>query len=270
MKEKNRSESWNKPRRELENAPAFFSDFLSSGFLSRLSGTGFLFLCFLALLALPTRAARADFGVYESPLKPGEAKIKIESVLKKIDRNRYREADETAGFAFLFKDSFKSPFQYRIYGGTISRQLPKTIIRIESGAGDVDILADILQQEKILKDPRVRPQTEPRRLQSKSHFIAQGLNLAAPWLAVPYIAYRSPRLTRYQAWYRSLAYLLLDVALVYGAGTRGFKSRFRVKGNEGNIAAALAFNRMIGMYQNFNMVRGHNRLAEMKYVFYFK
>ena len=206
---------------------------------------------------------------YESSNKILEARSKIEDLLGQMDRDGYYFQKKTMGFSYLIVNRFLSPFSYKIYIGAISSKIPMTIIRLEGNRGDIEMLTEMQRQDLIIKTYKLIPEnTSPVYLSEKSHLAAQGLNLIAPWLAIPYCAYRSPRLAFSQAWMRSLVYLIIDMIVISAGGTNLYREGFQPGKYSGVIAAGLILNRILGSIQNTNLIRGHNRVSRLKYTFY--
>lgn len=220
---------------------------------------------------LGASSLRAEsFAVFESPLSVTDSRYQIDHLLWQLDDYRYDKENESLGFSYLFSSRFFSPYSYDIYGGNISRKIPTTIIRLEGGTGDVRLLARILEQKQMIRTPpREEVEKHPARpLDPKSHLVAQGLNLLAPWGAVLYASWDSPRLSSGQTWFRFLTYFFFDLFMVYGGGSNWFRESFQPGKYSANITAGLVFMRLIGAVQQANLIRGHNRVAELKYTFY--
>ena len=227
------------------------------------------FLFFIPTLfstTLYAESARTNFSNY------GEEKTKneIEKTLSVLDPEGYTSEEETLGFDFLLSNKFFSPYTYNIYGGQISVKNPAYIVRVEGEEGDVHIIEQIFSTEKII-DPIVAPDEDPvaKIIKPKSYIISQTLNLAAPWLATIHASYGSPRLTKNQTWRRFFGYLFMDIFMSYAIGTNFFKETYQPAKHNDEIVAGLVAIRLWGMAKHFNLVRGHNRIAEMKYTFYF-
>lgn len=228
-----------------------------------------LLLPVLALSLFATPLFAQEFGAYESRFDVQETRKEVERVLRKIDNEDWSEDEDTEGMAWLLENDFLSPYSYRIYGGRISRTIDTTVVRVEGGAGDVQVLSRVLEQENVLQaGAATLEDREARTLEPKSIWIGQGMNLVAPWLGVLHSSWNSPRLTTGQTWFRFLGYFLVDAFMVAAGGTNFFQESFDASKNGGAIAAGLAIPRMIGAWQSFNMIRGHNRMAEFKYTFY--
>ncbi len=206
---------------------------------------------------------------YESPLELEAAQKKLEALLGDLDRGRFYYEKETGGYAWRAENRWSSPFDYRIYGGVVSARKPVTIIRIEGDDGDALAFAQILNQEKFFLPEAIPEDPEGSQpLDDKYHLIAQPLNLLAPWLAVLYESYDSPRLTTGQTWWRFLTYFFFDALFIYAGGTNWFQQgKFEPQKYASNIAGGLALMRVIGSWQSLNLVQGHNRMAELKYTF---
>ena len=235
----------------------------------RVSPLALLFIAILPGIA-PTAPVQADsVRAFESPEKAENLKIGLEKVLEELNPNRFYADEETLGFTFLFRSKFLSPYSYSIFGGPISSRNPLAILRLEGGTGDVDMLARILEQKKIItREQAYPPEAQLAPLESKSHLVGQGLNLLAPWAGVLYSSYGSPRLSRGQTWFRALGFFTLDVFFVLGGGSNWFRESYQPGKYGTNIAIGLALTRMLGAYQQMDLIQGHNRVAELKYTFY--
>ncbi len=220
-----------------------------------------------ALIATPLAAQSARS--FESALNPEQARAEAERILNKVDPGAFDPEPNTEGFLWRFDSQLFSAFSYGIFGGVVSARNPRTVLRIEGAAGDVRILARILEQENLIPaGSTLFPEREPVALETKSHLSAQGLNLIAPWLGVLYTSWDSPRLTRGQTWFRFLGYFFLDAVLISAAGTNFYQESFDTSKRGGAVAAAVLIPRMLGAWQAADLIRGHNRLAELKYTFY--
>lgn len=226
------------------------------------------------LLCLSFSGGSAIFAdsvlTYESQLGNAETDQAIEEFLNRFDPDRFSREEETEGFDFLFTSNLMSAFDYQIYGGRISARIDQAIVRVEGDSGDVETLSRILEIENILKPGSTVPlKGEAVALDYKSHWVGQGLNLVAPWLSVFYNGYRSPRMTLGQTWLRAGLYFLADGLMVAAGGTKFFSEGFDSSANGGLIAGMLVLPRVVGAVQTANLNRGHNRLVEFKYTFYF-
>ncbi|MCR9143907.1 MAG: hypothetical protein NXI24_16795 [bacterium] len=226
------------------------------------------------LLCLPAIGATALYAdgvtANESQLSSAETEEAIQAFLTKFDPERFNREEETDGFDFLFNSSLFSAFDYQIYGGRISARIDQSIVRVEGDTGDVETLTRILELENILKPGSTAPpRGEAVPLDYKSHWIGQGLNFLAPWLGVFYNSYASPRLSFGQTWLRAGLYFLADGLMVAAGGTKFFSEGFDSSENGGLIAGMLVLPRIVGAVQTANLNRGHNRLVEFKYTFYF-
>lgn len=233
---------------------------------------GFSLRSFLLVLALVTGPLGADtFRSFESPDTPEVLRWKLVALLDRLDRNNYGYEPETMGFAFAYYDRFTSPFSYNLYAGTISEKQPITVLRLEGNTGDVYTLSHVFRQEKLVRfdDPSLPGEQAYRYapLTDKYHLISQPLNWVAPWLGVLHSSYNSPRLSTGQTVFRFSMYFGIDAVLVWAAGRNWFQNKWDGQKYAGNIAAALFVPRLVGAVQSFNLVRGHNRLVEMKYTF---
>lgn len=207
------------------------------------------------------------FSSHNSTLKPEEARKKTLELLDKLDRNGYLEEDETLGFQSRIENRWLSPFRYDIYFGTVSTKNNTPVIRVEGTTGDVRMMTRILEIEKIINPPADTSGREYRPLNSKYHAIAQPLNLVAPWIGVLYTSYHSPRLSTGQTVFRFITYFLADAFLTWAAGRDWFRDKYDPVKHRDNIIAVLALPRLIGAVQTFNLVRGHNRVVDLKYTF---
>ena len=221
------------------------------------------------MVVLPPRLFADGKRTFESPLELTAAQKKLEELLRVLDKGRFYYEKETGGYTWRAENRWTSPFDYQIYGGIVSKRQPITLIRIEGDEGDVLTLSRILYEEKFfLEDsmPKDRLGAEP--LGSKYHVLSQPINLVAPWLGVLYNSYGSPRLTSGQTWWRFITYLFFDALFIYAGGTNWFQqAAFEPEEYASNIAGGLAIMRIIGSWQSMNLIRGHNRIAELKYTF---
>ena len=223
----------------------------------------------IASLGGPGALAAQSARTFESPLPVPEAKEKLEELLQRLDNGRYYYDEETEGYTWRAQNRWYSPFDYDFYGGVVSSKQATTLIRIEGAAGDVRTLSRILYEEKFFVEnsmPEDRNGAAP--LGRKYHLISQPVNLLAPWLGVLYNSYGSPRLTRGQTFWRFMTYFFFDALFIYAGGTNWFQQgAFEPQKFSGNIAAGLAVTRIVGAYQSMNLIRGHNRVAELKFTF---
>lgn len=230
------------------------------------------FLCLAvtaAALVFPA-ALRAQVA-HESDVNIDEARWALDRFLFRFDRGYYYGDEDTEGFHFLYSSHPLSAFSYDIYGTTVSSTINRTILRVEGGDGDAQTMARVLELEGLIAKGSTVPadaKGDPVVLSEKSHLISQSLNLAAPWLGVWYNTYNTPRLTLGQTWFRFGAYFLADGFLLWAGGTKLWSGKFDASKNGEYIIGALAIPRTIGAVQSFNLVRGHNKLAEFKYTFY--
>lgn len=233
---------------------------------------GFSLKSALLIVTLAAGPLAADtFRSFESPDTPEVLRWKLVALLDRLDRNNYAYEPETLGFTFAYHDRFTSPFSYNIYAGTVSEKQPVTVVRIEGNTGDVYTLSHVFRQEKLIRfeDPTLRADEQYRyaELTEKYHVIGQPLNWVAPWLGVLHSSYNSPRMSTGQTVFRFSMYFGIDAVLVWAAGRNWFRDKWDGQKYAGNIAAALFVPRLVGAVQSFNLVRGHNRLVEMKYTF---
>ncbi len=239
----------------------------SSARCASLKSTPALTLLLSLLISAPLAAQSARS--YESALNVEQARAEAERILNKIDPGAFNPEPNTEGFVWRFDSQLLSAFSYGIFGGVVSARNPRTVLRIEGAAGDVRILARIMEQENLIPaGSTLFPGREPVALEEKSHLSAQSLNLLAPWLGVLYTSWDSPRLTRGQTWFRFLGYFFLDAVLISAAGTNFYQESFDTSKRGGAVAAAVLIPRMLGAWQAADLIRGHNRLAELKYTFY--
>lgn len=241
----------------------------TSPYLRRLRGRSGSF--FLAAALCITSVQAETFRSFESAETPDALRWKLVALLNKVDSNNFQYEPETMGFAYLYQSIFTSPFNYRLYAGTVSEKQSMTMIRLEGRTGDVNVFSRILEQEKLIKlDPLYTgegKEIQYAALTPKYHWIGQPLNWVAPWLGVLHASYDSPRLTTGQTVFRFSMYFGIDAVLVWAAGRNFFRDKFNAQKYAGNIAAALFLPRVIGSIQSANLVRGHNRLVELKYTF---
>jgi hypothetical protein len=241
---------------------------LSSSFRTLLFAFAALAICLPATGSAPLFAD--SVSAHESRLSSEETNEAVEAFLTRFDPERFSREEETEGFDFLFTSNLLSAFDYQIFGGSISARIDQTIVRVEGDSGDVATMSRILELENILKPGSTVPlQGEAVPLDYKSHWIGQGLNLLAPWLGVFYNSYHSPRLSFGQTWFRAGMYLLADGLMIVIGGTKFFSEGFDSSENGGLIAGMLVLPRIVGAVQTANLNRGHNRLVEFKYTFYF-
>lgn len=218
----------------------------------------------LTLVALPAHA-RA-FNSFEAQRKTDEAKEDVVRILQKIDPNGFYPVDETLGFKYAWKSRWLSPFNYTIYIQDLSMQKPVPIIRVEGNRGDVLSFSRVFTIEGIVKT-ETNEDLVFRKLQPKSHVVAQGLNLLSPSLGVLYTSYDSPSLSTGQTVGRSLTYLGVDAFLIWAVGRNGWRDKFDPGRRGGAIAAALLVPRIVSGFQASALVRGHNTFAEAGYTF---
>lgn len=235
---------------------------INSIILSLLVGSGFL------INPLFAESVRS----YESRQKIEPTKKKLSDFLKGLDGSIYPDS-ETEGMQWHYSTGVLSAFNYDIYAGTISASNPTTVVRLEGDTGDILTMARILELEGILVEGASAPpydtsNTSATKLEEKNHIYSQGLNLAAPWLAVIHASWNSPRLTTGQTVFRFISYFFFDGLMVWAGGTGLWQESFNIKKYGGSIAAALAIPRLIGSVQHANLIRGHNRIARMGYTFY--
>lgn len=238
-----------------------------------LSSIVVLFLCVLLMPAFGGAALYADsVGMYESELSEAEAQQALEDFLNKFDPDAFTFEDETEGFHFYVSSDLFSAYHYNIYGVHITSTIPETVIRLEGDTGDVQTLSRILEQENIIKAGSTLPPDvegkEPVPLEPKSHWISQSLNWVAPWLSVLHASWNSPRLSTGQTLFRFCAYFLMDGLMLWAGGTGLWSGPFDLSENGGAAAAAMLLPRIYGSFQHANLIRGHNRIAEMGYTFY--
>lgn len=235
------------------------------------SGLKILLTIMIPILSTVSLEAR-DLFIYETEQSPPEAEKVIKSILDETDPDGYELPDQTDGFHSLYESTFFSPFDYKVFVGRISQDLPGSIIRIEAPEGNGLILSRMMEMNELINNqsvPRNPATAEPRTAFSKSHIASQGLNLIAPWLSVFYNGYESPSLTSSQVKYRAAVYFLLDVLMVSAGGTNGFQDPFDASKNGDKIAAGLVLTRIFGAYQSWSDIQANNRLLELRYTFYF-
>ena len=222
----------------------------------------------LAAFTAPAGLFADSFAVYQTPLELSQAEAQLPGILNEFQKDGYSEEEETLGFSKAWSSDFFSPFNYSIYTGTVSLENKTAMIRIEGDSGDVRSIVRILEMKKFITINRPEYMPEPIQLEEKSQLVAQGLNLLAPWAAVMYESYDSPRLTTGQTYFRGLMYFFVDSLLIWAAGRDWFTEPFDLSKNGGNVAAVMVLTRSIGAFQSANLVRGHNRFARLGYTFY--
>lgn len=236
---------------------------------SILPGTIAAILAIASIIAGPLQARTTD--VYASPLDQESLDQRLMEVLSKLDPVGPNEEEDTAGFRHRYSSSWLSPYSYDLYTGPITSQIPRSIIRIEAAEGDAAILSRVLLQEQLIPEDALLPSAIPAQKPGyKSHLISQGLNLVAPWVGIWYNGYRTPRLTSSQTWFRFMAYFLADAILVSAAGSNWYQESFDASEYGSRIAAALALTRVVGSWQSYHTISGHNHLVELKYTFHFE
>ena len=226
--------------------------------------TGLFLIFFIPALKLHAEGIK----IFQSAKSESETKEIIEKVLVEIDGKRFKKHEETMGFSYLYKNRWTSPFKYAVYIGPIKTDSPETMVRIEGTQGDAFMLDHILSLNGLNKN--YVSKSNEKLLNKKNHFIAQGMNIYAPWAAVIYNGFHSPRMTRRQTFSRFLFYIIADVFVIYAGGTNWFQEKFDANAYRGNIAAGLLLVRALGSIQTFNLTRGHNRIVELKYTFPYK
>ncbi|MBL8022088.1 MAG: hypothetical protein JNM27_20605 [Leptospirales bacterium] len=223
------------------------------------------------LLAVASNLHAEMNRAFEASAPLEQLRGKLTGVLDKFDREGYELEAESEGFAYAYYNLRTSPFTYRMYATTVSEKQPVPILRVEGRSGDVLTISRILQIEGIVRtESPVLPNGETitfAPLEHKSHILGQSLNFVAPWLGVLHSSYGSPRLTTGQTVFRFSMYFGADAFLLWAAGRNWFRDRWNPGRYAGNIALALAVPRVIGAVQSANLVRGHNRLVELKYTF---
>lgn len=221
--------------------------------------------------------------VIEVPFGPEDANVKVLAVLNKVDPGQFQSDYKTAGFSYLYRDRIFSPFKYKIYIGKMSQRSVDAIVRVESfDRGQAKVFKQILEAE-LLKNP---PDAEARRLERKSHFQTQVLNLIQPSFSVGYNSYDSPFMTGRDTFITSTVYLVTDLVLVgvaylYVKDKSPRKSMWdnllNKKGppamlngpDAGTILGALAVTRLHRMFNAVQDTRAHNRMVELEYSFNF-
>ncbi len=227
-----------------------------------------LLLSAILLLLMPSLSLSArNSYVFESNLQGEMLDAKVKEILNQLDHDGYTTPEETQGFRYRISSNLFSPFSYEIYTGIISNKNPTNIIRVEGDAGDALLLARMFEAEEILTEP-FRGGQGAVKITDKSHLASQGLNLVAPWLAVFYNGHRSPRLTSSQVLFRGALYLGLDLLLASAAGTNFYQEKFDMEKYGDRVLLGLALNRIAGAIDSYQTIRGHNRVAELKYTFY--
>lgn len=234
---------------------------------SKLTLTTPLLLTFTSLLSTVPLSARSSY-VFESNLQGEALDKRVKEVVDQLDQDGYTTPEETKGFRYRLSSNIFSPFSYEVFTGEISSKNQANIIRVEGGSGDALLLARMLEQEGIINEP-FRNGVNAQKVSSKSYLASQGLNLVAPWLAVFYNGHNSPRWTTNQMYFRSLIYFGMDLLLVSAAGTNLYKEKFSADKYGDRILMGLAITRMAGAIDSFQLVRGHNRMVELKYTYYF-
>ena len=216
----------------------------------------------------PEHLSARTVQVFELKKSEEEARQDLEKFLDKIDRGNYSREEETMGFSSRITSSWSSPFEYNFYFGRVSSKVPDLIFRMEMGDGDGDAFRTMLIEDGYLPEAYAVP-GEMANMEIpgyKYHLPAQGLNLIAPWLGVLYTG-AGPRMTSDQKWTRFFTYLVADLLVVGVGGTNGFRERFNISKNGDKVLAGLVILRMIGAYQAYNTVRGHNRMVRLEYRF---
>lgn len=230
-----------------------------------------LTLLFLTVAPIPVQARGVH--VYESGKSPEILKQDLEAALNKLDEDNFYDEEETSGFRYHVTNKWGSPFYYDFYIGPLSTKNPVTLLRVETGDGDVTVMERMLELEKVIN--RDDPMYDADQMEEpgfKYHAISQGLNLVAPWLSVLYQGHHSPRMTSSQMWGRFAAYLIADIFVIGAGGTGGFQEAWNPGDPKNNtyIVAGLVLMRILGSYQALNMTRGHNRVARVGYTFAFE
>jgi hypothetical protein len=237
---------------------------------------------FLILLLLVSGSLYSA-EVFEVPLTPEDANIKLLAVLNKVDPENFKEDNKTAGFIHKYKDRWKSPFTYNIYIGRMSQRSVDSIIRIESSERGAERVWKQVLEAELLKNPSPE---DSRKLEEKSHLKTQLLNLAHPSLSVMYNSYGSPFQTTNDTFITSSYYFLADLLIVgfaymYVKDKSPRKSLWdnmlnksgppeMIKGPDaGTILGALAVTRLYRMMNAVQDTRAQNRMVELGYSFSF-
>ena len=226
-----------------------------------------LVLSILLPITTPPRARTVQ--VWELDKTEEQIKEELRTFLDKLDEDDYFMDDTTQGFSSHFTNNWSSPFYYHFFVGKISTRIPTTILRLETADGDGEAFRTMMIADGLLPPTATLPEEEHLDQETpgyRYHAPAQGLNLIAPWLAVLY-AGESPRMSSEQKWIRFFSYLAADILVIGAGGTNGFRERFNYEEHKDLILGGLAMIRAVGAYQTFNLVRGHNRMVEMKYTF---
>lgn len=221
--------------------------------------------------------------VIEVPMSPEDANMKIIAVLNKLNPEGFEANEKTQGFIYRYNDTFFSPFDHSIYIGRMSQRSVDSIVRIESGDnGQEKVWRQVLEAE-LLRNP---PPEGARKLEEKSHYASQGLNLLQPSLSVVYNSYDSPLYSFSDTFWASGFYLLADILLVGGAYlyavdrmpekslvdnllNRSGPGTVMQSPNAGIILGAFAMTRMYRMLGAYRDTQAHNNLVEFDYSFSF-
>ena len=209
-----------------------------------------------------------SFRAFETTYNLNELKVNLEKVLNKIDKGHYKQKTQTDGFNFHYVNKISSPYEYDIYISKIFANKDKTILRVEGASGDALVISRILDLENVIKkDSSLFGTSQVYKPDYKYHILAQGINIFSPALSIIYQSKNSPMLSKNQALIRGFVYLGLDILAIWIGGNNFFRTSIQLEENKSLIAVWLLTNRIAGMGQAINVIRGHNNIVQFGYTF---
>jgi len=190
---------------------------------------------------------------------PQQAKELIENTFKKIGAG-FVEEEETEGFAYRYKDTFFTPYDYNLYIGTYATG--KTLVRIDTDNRLSYALGDVILQENGHK-PFKNKYTE------KSVLLGDTLTFIMPTMGLIYTNYNSP-LAYQSIIVRSMVYVVIDAFLLWVGSKTFFTHDIDVFGR-GLVATSilLGSHRLYHLIPHHMQLVVHNRLVSLGYTFRF-
>lgn len=220
-----------------------------------------------------------SFEIIESSESVEDLNLKAVKLLNDLTDEKIQPLEKTRGFNYRYSPYWYSPFKFDIYVGKFLKKSQTSLLRIEASRKGEEKFLRILVEDKLNLNREI-PEPIPKIL-PKNHFAAQGLNVLAPYLAMPYMAHKSPLYAKGEILGKMGLYLLVDAVIlglfaVYAenvTGTKSIADRILLRDGPDNldllrgqfsglVFSFLAVPRLIRAVEVFNEVGSQNRYYE--------
>ncbi|MDI7205766.1 hypothetical protein QMN03_04375 [Leptospira santarosai] len=250
--------------------------------------------CRLLLISIPFFLAFRSILASEVMELEGnieENNMKISAALNRFAEGSVKFSKKTKGFKYHYTNPWYSKYSFDIYLGEFAKRDNVSIIRIEAPKyGMEKAFRNYFKEELRKKDATGIGSTAGfdegvEKLEKKSHFVSQGLNVISPALSVFYNSRKSPVYTSGDMLTRASFYILTDLLIgglaYYFAMNNNHKKSMmdnllNKEGPSGNVfeskyggvvIAAIVVPRLYRMTGSLEDTATHNRLFELSYTF---